>query len=684
MDKKHAPLFEPLRLNSKVTLKNRIVKSAQWFIYPEPDGSVGDRLVNFYSSIAQGGPGLITVEESICEYPLGASNSPHIRIDDDRFIPGLARLASAIHQYDVPVVVQITHAGPAHSPAQPGGGQPVAPSAIDPPSEPSQAPARELTREEIEGLIEKFSMAAYRCKQAGFDGVELHSAHYALGGAFLSRRQNKRQDEFGCKTVEDRARFATRILKRMRELCGPDFVLGVRMNGCEWGDPLGTTNEEAIEFARLFEAAGADYLQVSAYGYGPYWMAAFPDYVSVLGPPEVKPFTDRIEAGALIPEAASIRKAISIPVSGVGHLTFDSAAKNIGSGQVDMAVFGRHFMTDPNFPNLLKAGREVEIRPCCSCLHCLHVLFLNNPIECRVNPFLGHEGEMVIQPAAKAKKVMVVGAGPAGMEAARVAALRGHEVTIYDRASSLGGLLTMAAFIKSDSTDDLPSLMEWYEHQLRALKVKFQFNTEVTPDLVKKAAPDTVVLATGGKPIDPPIHGDNVTTTEDLKKQAKGFVKLLGPNAMSALTKIFLPTGKRVVVVGSDLAGLETVEFLVNRGKQVTLVDEAPQIGRGVGIPFMIKYPFWLQAVGVPVYTGVQYKGVGPDGLTIQTSEGKEMTLPCDTVMVVTQFGRNDDLYLALEGLPVERYLVGDARSADGPAYIHGSIRAGAELGLKI
>jgi len=185
---KYTALFEPLRLNSKVTLKNRIIKTAQWFIYPEADGSVSDRLINFYKSLAESKPGQITVEESICEYPLGASNQPHIRLDDDRFIPGLARLAAAIHEYDIPAVVQITHAGPAHSPAQPGGGQPVGPSSLQPPSEPTFAVARELTHPEVEDLIEKFAQAARRCKDAGFDGVELHSAHYALVNAFLSKR----------------------------------------------------------------------------------------------------------------------------------------------------------------------------------------------------------------------------------------------------------------------------------------------------------------------------------------------------------------------------------------------------------------------------------------------------------------------------------------------------------------
>ena len=240
-DPTYQHLLEPYQLKH-LTLKNRIVKTAQWLIYPEPDGSVGERLLAFYDTLAQGGVGLVTVEESICDYPLGASNVPHIRLDDDRFLPGLTRLAETIHRHDVPAVVQITHAGPAHNPQQPDGGQPVAPSSVDPPTEPSFAVARELTVDEIPDLVEKYARAAERCQEAGFDGVEIHMAHYALANAFLSRIQNKRQDEYGCDSLENRARFSVEILRRVRELCGDDFLVGVRMNGKEWGHPLGTTS----------------------------------------------------------------------------------------------------------------------------------------------------------------------------------------------------------------------------------------------------------------------------------------------------------------------------------------------------------------------------------------------------------------------------------------------------------
>jgi len=643
--------------------------------------------VAFYENVAKGGVGLVTVEESICEYPLGASNSPHVRLDDDRYIPGLARLAEAIHEQGRPAVVQITHAGPAHSPLQPEGQQPVAPSSLDPPAEPTMAVARELTVDEIHGLVEKFGQAARRVKEAGFDGVEMHMAHYALVNAFLSRIQNKRTDEYGCDSLENRARFSVEILRRVRELCGEEFVVGVRMNGKEWGHELGTTNEEAIEFATMFEAAGADYLQVSGYGYGEHWLCAFPDLVLY---PEVTPTTkklaDRIPAGALIPEAAEIKAAVGIPVSGVGRLSLESAAKAVAEGEVDLVCLGRRLMADPELPRKAAEGRIDDIRPCLGCSYCLHTLFLNVPVECRVNAFLGHEADMVVEPAEVKKRVMVVGAGPAGLEAARVAALRGHEVTVFDRAPRLGGLLNMASLIKGKEPDELQPLIEYYQHQFRALGVKVELGHEITAEEAKEFSPDAVVVATGGRPVGPALEvldNSKAVSTEDLKKRAGKVVSLLGPERVAALTKVFLPTGKRVVVVGGDLAGLEAAVFLTTRGKQVTIVEEAEQVGRGELIHWMVRMMPWLEARGIPVHTGVTYKEVNRDGLVIETAEGGRKLIEADTVMMVTTYGRDSKLYDALEGVVAERYLVGDAKG-DEPAYIAGAVRDGAVVGLTL
>jgi len=685
---KYHKLLEPLQIKN-VKLRNRIVKSAQWFIYAEPDGSVGERIKGWYESVAKGGVGLVTVEECICQYALGASDVPHLRLDDDKFISGLSELAEVIHKHGCPTFVQITHAGPAHQ-LKVDGLQPVAPSSIDPPAEPTFAIARELTIPEIKELVEMYAQAALRVKKAGFDGAEMHMAHYGLGNAFLSRIQNKRQDEYGCQSLENRARFDVEILRRVRELTGPDFVVGCRMNCKEWGHELGTTPEEAVRFAQMFEEAGADYLQLSAYGYGPFYLCAIPSIMLYPEPAEVtKSFVDRLPNGILIPEVEVVRKAVSIPCSGVGQLDYDIAERLLEEDRVDMCCFGRSLMADPEWPNKLKEGREEDIRPCTSCLWCIHVMLLAQPVECRVNAFAGHETTLIMKPAEKKRRVMVVGAGPAGMEVARVAAERGHEVTLYDKAPDIGGLLPMAVFIKGNKimayVDDISKLLDYYKTQLKKLGVNVQLGKEVDANLVNEVKPDVVIVAVGGQPIEPALRVGRakVVNTEQLKKGAERFVRLVGPRRMSMLTKVFLPVGKKIVVIGSDLAGLETAEFLAKRGKEVTILDEAEQMGEGMPLHWLMTYIPWMQAKKIGIFNGVKYQEATSKGITITTKEGEAKTIEADNVIVVNKYKKNADLYQALEGKVTELYLIGDAKS-DERGYIVGAIHDGARLALTI
>lgn len=684
---KYHKLFEPMQIKG-VKLKNRIVRSGQHCCFPDYEGFVNDRIKAWHEALAKGGVGLITIEEAAVDFPLGV-HIPHIRLDDDKFIPGLSELAEVIHKHDCPVFVQLQHDGPAHIPEVSGGQQPVAPSSLDPPVEVQYAVARALTVSEIKDLVEKYAQAALRCKKAGFDGVELHAAHYGLVNAFLSRIQNKRQDEYGCQSLENRARFAVEILERTRELVGPDFVIGARMAGKEWGHELGTTPEEAAQFAKIFEEAGADYLQLSAWGYGDFLWCAMPELIIYPEPAEiVKPFIDRIPTGALIPEAELIKKAVSIPCSGVGLLDYKIGERILKEGKVDMVCFARSLITDHDWPNKLKEGREEDIRHCVHCAECLDLIFQCKPLQCRVNAFAGNESEMVMKPAEKKKKVMVIGAGPAGMEAARVAAERGHEVTLYDKAPQVGGLLPMAAFIKGTTpagAEDLTLMTKYYKTQLKKLGIKVQLSKEVDVSLVEKVKPDAVIVAVGGEPIEPDLRaekGADVVTTEQLKKQAERFVRLAAPRLMGALTKLFLPVGKKVVVVGSDLAGLEAAEFLAKRGKEVTVIDKGEQMGEGMLMLMkMPRFLLWIQAKNINVYNGVKYQEVTPEGIKITTKEGETKAIEADTVMVVNKYRKNAKLYEALQGKVPELYLIGDAKS-DERGYIRGAISDGARIGL--
>ena len=681
----YSHLLSPFKLKH-LDLPNRIVKAAQWTVYASLDGEVTDRLIEFYERLAAGGVGLITVEESVCDYPLGASQKGHLRLDEDRFIDGLQRLASAIHQYHAPAIVQITHAGPAHAPFD--GSTPVAPSRLDPPVEPPFSVSNELTIDEIEALIEKFAQAALRVKKAGFDGVEVHMAHYALVNAFLSRVQNKREDNYGCLSLENRARFSTEILQRTRELCGNNFVLGVRMNGQERGHELGTTPKEAATFAKMFEDAGADYLQVSAYGYGEYALCALPD---LIGYPEVTPsvkeFYEAIPKGALIEDAEFIRNQVSIPVSGVGYLEPELANKVIAKDQVDLVCFGRPLLVDPNFPNKLKGENPATIRECLRCNVCLSNILLAKPVECRMNPFLGREGKMPIQPVSNPKSVLIVGAGPSGLEAARILALRGHHVEVYDRSSDLGGLLPMAAFIKGVGlADNLLKAIRYYQKELHRLNIPIHLGKEVDRELVKIHEPDVAILATGGKASLPNVEGvdkDVVISTEDLKKQAGRYLHFIGSRAMSNLTKIFLPVGKSVVVVGSDYTALEAAEFLVKRGRSVTLVSTDAQLGAGMPLAWLVRLLPWLEAKGVRSYVGVRFLKILDHGVAFVTPEGHTEEIKADNVMVMSQYHANDSLMKELTGVVDGIYRVGDA-AGNGTPSIQKAILEGAKLATSL
>lgn len=685
MNTTYQHLFSPFKLNG-LSLPNRLVKAAQWTVFASPEGEVTDRLIGFYDSLAAGGVGLVTVEESVCDYPLGASNKGHLRLDEDRFIPGLKKLADAIHKHGVPAIVQITHAGPAHAPFD--GSQPVAPSRLDPPVEPVFAVAKELSVAEIKALIEKFAQAALRVKKAGFDGAEIHMAHYALINAFLSRIQNKRTDEYGCGSLENRARFSVESLQRARELCGPGFVLGVRMNGREWGHELGTTREEAAAFARLFRDAGAQYLQVSAYGYGPFALCALPDLIGYPEvTPEVKNFYESIPSGVLIEDAAYIRNQAGIPVSGVGYIEPGAAEDALGQGRVDMICLGRPLLVDPQLPNKLKGGQPETIRPCLRCNTCLSNILLGLPVQCRMNAFLGNETEMKIEPAEHPKNVLVIGAGPAGLEAARVMALRGHHVEVYDRSYDLGGMMPMAAFIKGVGlADNLMKAIQYYRQELNRLNVPVHLGKQADVELVKMHEPDVVVLATGGKAGLPCMEGVEqhfVTSTESLKRHAGRYLHLLGSRAMAQLSKVYLPIGKSVIVLGGNYPALEAAEFLVKRGRAVTIVCPDEQVGNGMPVAWLARLLPWLAAHKVEIFTGAKAIEITETGVEFDSRDGERIRLEAKNVMEVCRYEANDALLNELKAVAPEVYRVGDA-NGDGLPSIQKAIAEGARLAVAV
>ncbi len=449
-------LLEPMRLK-KLKLKNRIVKPGQRLGFIDKEGHVTQQDIDFYEALAKGGVGLIVVDHAFVD-PVGAKIR-QASIADDKYIPSMAKLAAVIHKHACPVFLQINHVGQEHDIRASGVAQPLGPSALTqedmhrifPLSEKTHNLPRELTITEIKAIVVKFAEAAVRAEKAGFDGVEIHGAHTYLLACFLTRLWNRRDDEYGNQSLENRSRFGVEVLRAVKERVGKDFVVGIRMNGGEYGIDSGTTAAEGRQIAKMFETAGADYIHVSVYGYAEYNRLVVPEQVFFPEPPG--PFSSELDgskngAGALAPLAAGVKEVVSVPVIAVGRLDPSIGEWMLRKHMADAIAMGRRLLADPELPNKLAAGKYKDIAPCTGCITCQERSLGGLDVTCRINAALGKEREYEMTPSKNKKKVIVVGGGPAGMEAARVAALRGHEVTLYEKASRLGGLLSLAALIK--------------------------------------------------------------------------------------------------------------------------------------------------------------------------------------------------------------------------------------------
>ena len=400
-----------------------------------------------------------------------------------------------------------------------------------------------MSLSEIEDLVQMFAKAAERAKKAGFDGVEINAATCHLVNSFYSRIFNKRDDEYGCGSLENRARFMGRIISEIKKRVGPDFPVIALINIAEYGHEKATTIEEGVQFARLAAEAGADAIQVRAHGYGHRGGLLQPD--RLFYPEMPKPLPKDLDwshkgVGAIIPLAQAVKKVVKVPVFAACRLDPVLGEKLLRQGDIDFVGMTRRLLADPELPNKVAAGRLEDINPCTGCLYCMDVRLHNTPIRCRINANLGREREFAIKPATKVKQVLVVGGGPSGMEAARVAALRGHKVTLCEKGSKLGGLLPLAAMLKDVETNELLALINYLALQMKKAGVTVKLNTEVTPALIAELKPDAVILAAGG--IDsimdvPGVDKRNVVTGAKLHGQLQFYFRFFGPKTLASLTK---------------------------------------------------------------------------------------------------------------------------------------------------
>lgn len=698
---KYHHLAQPLNLGS-VTLRNRFMKNGTGFFWDDPNtGSfMNQKYLDYFEALAKGGTALISSATGPLTRDVGAK-MPGFKILTDDYIPGWRSWADVVHRHGALAFAQLFQLGPMAPlliKAPPGASASAIPLEESP--RPGFGNFRELTVAEIEDMVDLFAGAAERTKKAGLDGTELNGACNHLINNFLSRAWNRREDEYGAQSLENRTRLAVNILSEIKRRNGADWPLIMLFNAQEIDLADGITMNESREFAKIFVAAGADALEVRAEYYT--WTKEverreslhFPDmflYPHRTGP--FDPYVDgsRLGAGANLPMAAEIRKVVTVPVISVGRLDAGIGERAIADGKIDIVSMNRRLIADPELPNKVLNGDARDVNPCNSCMTCFDACEHFAPVKCRVNASLGKEKEYAIRPARVKKKVLVVGGGPAGMEAARVAAQRGHEVVLYEKQAFLGGSLPVAALVKGPR-EDIQGLVDYLSRQVKKAGVTVRLGSEATREVVGREHPDAIVLAAGGVhevPEIPGIDGRNVLTGRELHARAKLVLRFASPRTVRTLQGLPLARevmiGKRVVIMGGRLHGCQTAEYLIGLGKQVTIVDTASEaeIGDGLLEVFMKPYLlYWLKDHGVEFVTDVEYRRVTHQGLVVASNaDGAERLLAADTIVTALPLRPNAALVRDLGGLAPEVHTVGDAGD---PQLIVDAIAAGAVVGHQL
>jgi 2,4-dienoyl-CoA reductase-like NADH-dependent reductase (Old Yellow Enzyme family)/NADPH-dependent 2,4-dienoyl-CoA reductase/sulfur reductase-like enzyme len=614
-------LFEPFEIKGR-RLKNRIVMPALASFLIEDDGSITDKTVEHYRRRAAGGPAMVIVEaHAVAEE--GIVSLHQARIFDDRFIEGLSRIARVMRSEGAIPAIQIHHSGRQTS-SRVIKRKPLAPSNLPCPT--IRGDVEPLSLEGIQDMITKFGDSAVRAVQAGFELIEIHGAHGYIINQFMSKFSNIREDAYGGDTTR-RARFAVDIVKEVRKRVGTDFPISFKISAQEFV-PGGLDVRESIEILKLLVAAGIDIVQVSAGN------DATPEWIC-------QPMF--MEKACLSDSAAMIKKELRIPVMSVGRINDPVVADAIiREGKADLVCMGRGLLADPEMPRKAQAGNLDDIRICIACNTCMESIFRKGRIECLVNPSLGREKEMEMRPAEKRKKVMVVGGGPGGLHAAWVAAMRGHEVHLYERQSRLGGQLNLGSVTKYKK--EILSLIEFHIKQVEKAGIHVHLNSEVSLETVKREKPDVVILSTGATPILPKIPGIERSTVIGLSEVLNGVP----------------PEKRSAVVVGGGATGCEVAHHLAEHGSSVTIVEQLPKIAsnlESITRKVLLKE---LRERGVRFLTARRLSRIEENGVMVTGEDGTESFIEADTVVIAIGNKPDNALYEQIQSLGIPLYQIGD------------------------
>ncbi len=635
-----AALFAPCSIGT-MALRNRLNMAPMGTNYSTWNGVVTDRLVEYYGERARGGVGLVTVGFSHV-HATGQISPYSMGVHEDALIPGLRRLADAIHAGGAKASVQIAHGG-RRCRSTITGSQLLAPSAL--PCVGGEMP-RELSLAEIQTVIEWFVRAARRVRDGGFDAVTLHLANGYLLQSFLSPYSNRRTDQYGG-SVEGRTRLALEIVEGMRRELGAEVPIIVRLSVDDFLEG-GLTLAEGERMALLLEGAGVDAIDVTA---------GIPETMYVIGPPMCMP------KGFLVPHARAIKDAVRIPVGVVGRINDPALAEQIlRDGHADFVSLGRPLLADPEFANKAREGRSADIRPCIACNEgCFQRLYAHLDISCVVNPRAGREAMYPEVPAAKAKRVLVIGGGPGGMMAALTAAARGHHVVLCERGTRLGGQLLMGDV--PPHKEEIGALRDYLTRQLARAGVETRLQTTMTRELVERDGAEAVIVATGARPIAPsvPVADAKIVSSWDV---------LSGREA----------AGAKVVVMGGGEVGCELAEYLAVQGKDVVLVEMLPEVLNGTEPRARVLLMRRLRDLKVHVLTQSRVVAVRGAVVTYERAGLKSTIAGVDTVVAALGSTADTTLREAL-GESASVHVIGDCVK---PRRILEAIREGFEVAYEL
>lgn len=661
-------LFKPVKIGG-LELKNRISMPAIHHSYT-PDGFVNDRLVKYYETRARGGAALIIVGG--CTIDNLGVGPKMIGLHDDKYIEGLSKLTAAVKAAGAKIAAQLYQAG-RYTHSFFTGQQPIAPSPIA--SRLTREVPREMTAEDIRAVIESFADAALRAKRAGFDAVEIIASAGYLICQFLSPVTNQRADEYGG-SWKNRCRFGIEVVQRVREKAGNDFTVLVRLSGNDFM-PGGNTNKEAAMFAAELEKAGVDCFNVTGG-----WHET-----------RVPQITGDLPRGGYSYLAQGVKSVVGVPVIASNRINDPLVAERIlRNGQADMVNIGRPLIADPQFPNKVKSGNLKSIRRCLACNQgCMDMVFTAQDVHCAVNPLAGREYEVAVEPAAEPRKILVIGGGPAGMEAALTAASRGHRVTLWEKDARLGGQIHYAA--KPPGKQEFLTLVDYYKNELESAGAEVILNQEATAESVVRQNADVVILAAGARPMEAPFPvtaGHKLVSALD----ALGEIALIGNNVVvvgggavgceTAITIAEMGTlsaENLKFLMENEAESYETLLKLLNRGtKNVTIVEMLKGIGRDIGISTRWVVMKNISRLGISVIDQARVKEVNDQGVVIERG-GQESLLPADTVVMAVGSRPANELAAVLRDRVPELHVIGDAAS---PRKITEAIREGFDLAVKL